>query len=134
MSISPGCDTVPKMFRIGKKKALTAVRKIQLIKELYAKIFNKSLILWQRPKLSWLLVSAVKRRVLQKTGHFSGGKAVTQKATSKGIDLKSLSPTIEGLELNIQHTRFQLMLWYSSLDDPSPNLDPQKIFFLFIGN
>ena len=82
----------------------------------------------------WLLVSAVKRRVPQKTGTFSGEKSVTQKATSKGIDLKSLPPTIEGLELNIQHTRFQLMLWYSSLDDPSPNLDPQKIFFLFIGN
>ena len=51
-------------------------------------------------------------------------KAATKKITSKGIDLKSLPPTDECLELNIQRARFQLML------------DPCKVFsvFYFIGN
>ena len=59
-------------------------------------------------------------------------KAATQKLTSKGIDLKSLPPTDESLELNIQRARFQLMLWDASLDGSPPNLDPCEVLFLFI--
>ena len=129
--ILTGCDTVPKMFRIGKKKALTAVRKIPLKKFMQrdstkteymteAKDFVASCYGCKRTS------SSENRKILWTK------KAVTQKITSKGIDLKSLPPTDECLELNIQRARFQLMLWDSSLDGSPPNLDPCKVTFLFI--
>ena len=86
----------------------------------------------QKLKGLWLLVMAVRKQVHLKTEKSSGKrKAVTQKMTSKGIDLKSLPPTDECLELNIQRARFQLMLWDASLDGSPPNLDPCKVISFY---
>ena len=129
--ILTGCDTVPQMFRIGKKKALAAGKQVPLEKFMQrdsteaeympeAKRFVAACYGCKRTS------SSENRKVIWEK------KAVTQKMTSKGIDLKSLPPTDECLELNIQRARFQLMLWDASLDGSPPNLDPCKVSFLFI--
>ena len=129
--ILTGCDTVPQMFRIRKKKALAAGKQVPLEKFMQrdsteaeympeAKRFVAACYGCKRTS------SSENRKVIWEK------KAVTQKMTSKGIDLKSLPPTDECLELNIQRARFQLMLWDASLDGSPPNLDPCKVSFLFI--
>ena len=129
--ILTGCDTVPQMFRIGKKRAITTGRQLPLVKFMQRSSTETEYMAEAKAFVACCygckkLSSSENRKIIWER------KAATKKITSKGIDLKSLPPTDECLELNIQRARFQLMLWDSSLAGSPPNLDPCKVTFLFI--
>ena len=85
--ILTGCDTVPQMFRIGKKKALTAGRKIPLKRFMRRESTEAEYMAEAKAFVAscygcTTTSSSENRKIIWEK------KAVTQKITSKGIDFE----------------------------------------------
>ena len=120
-----GCDTVPQMHGIGKGKAIGALKNGPLVKFMDEKANKEEFMPEAKAFVARCYgcsnISSSENR--QRIWEAKTGKAkITGKA--KSIELKSLPPTDECLELNILHARYQLMIWQSCLDGSPPNMDP----------
>jgi hypothetical protein len=115
-----GCDTVPMMFGVGKKKSLENY-KISPVPSLHqqdqaiateeAKTFVAQC--YSTKKIKCRVDSSDNRSLLWNHRSKTGQKP----------HLKSLPPTNEALELNIQRARFQSIIWHAALDLIPPQIE-----------
>ena len=120
-----GCDTVPSMFGIGKKKVVAAIKKQPLLQFSNENASEEEYIKEAKMFVAscyglFAISSSVNRSKLWKK------RTEAAKLTSKPVQLKGLPPTDPVLELNIYRTRHQRMIWGSSLKTDPPPSDSRR--------
>ena len=116
-----GCDTVPQMSGIGKKKALNALRKGNLLQKLGNIDESLQSIVDEACKFITACYGVEKCSSIASARYTLWNKKLTNKTAPL---LKSLPATIEVLTENIKRAHFQTAIWkHSHLQNP-PTLDP----------
>ena len=116
-----GCDTVPQMSGIGKKKALNALAKGNSLHLLGNIDVSFDLVLEESCKFISACYGVEKYSSMMKARFNLWHKKLTNKTAPQ---LKSLPATIEVLTENIKRAHYQTAIWKHSDQGNPPPLDP----------
>ncbi|XP_066928156.1 uncharacterized protein [Clytia hemisphaerica] len=124
-----GCDSVPKMLGIGKKKVKNALKKGYKLESLGNINASEESILEDSTKLIAACYGIkLDEPDLSKARFFLWAKRTKKKlsTTLKPPKLESLPPTTEVFLLNVLRAHYQACIWNSCLDERPPEMDPTK--------
>ena len=126
-----GCDSVPKMHRIGKKTFKNVLKKGYEFKSLGDINATEESILQESTKFVAACYGITLDEPGLSTARFSLWAKRTKKKLSTSLKpptLESLPPTTEVFRLNVLRAHFQACIWNSCLNERPPEMDPTKVF------
>jgi len=125
-----GCDSVPKMYGIGKKKVFKVLQHWNQLEKLGDVNATKESVLEESTKFVAACYGIKINKANLSEARFSLWAKQTKKklcASLKPPKLESLPPTTEVFNLNVMRAHFQACIWNSCLDEKPPEMDPVEV-------